>query len=129
MATWASLKTKKDYKLALNRIDELMDIPRNEKIQNELMLLSYLIEEYEASTSPMPDATPQDVLRFAMEMKGIKPKDLEPILGSKGNVSRVLNGSRKIPLEKIYSLSRLLNIPLESLIPMDKPIKQTSNSS
>ena len=117
MGTWAQLKTKKDYKAALSRVDELIDARRSEAQQNELLLLSYLIEEYEEMYMPMPDASPAEVIQFMMEMKGIKQKDLVPILGTKSFVSKILNGAANIPLNSMDGLCQLLGIPVEALIP------------
>jgi transcriptional regulator with XRE-family HTH domain len=50
-------------------------------------------------------------------MKGIKQKDLIPILGTKGNVSKILSGAAKIQLEMLDPLAQFLGIPVEALIP------------
>ena len=120
MATWNRLKSKKDYKTALERVDALMDIRRTDAQQNEFLLLSYLIEEYEELYLPMPDASPQEVIRWIMEMKGLKQADLVPILGTKGYVSKIVNGIAPVPLESIGTLSTYLGIPAEALIPKSK---------
>ena len=118
MATWHRLSTKSDYKRALARINELIDARRTEPVQNELMLLSFLVEEYEDNHHPMPDSPPHEVIRFMIAQKGLSQKDLMPILGSKGQVSKILKGSRNITLEKAAQLSGFLGIPLEALLPM-----------
>jgi HTH-type transcriptional regulator / antitoxin HigA len=117
MATWTQLRSKKDYKAALDRVNALIDIRRSDAQQNEFLLLSYLIEEYEGRHMPMTDASPREVIQFMMDMKGLKQKDLVPLLGTKGYVSKILNGSAAIPLDSIDTLSRLLGIPVEALIP------------
>lgn len=117
MAHWTRLVTKNDYKTALARVDKLIDTRRTDTLQNELMLLSYLIEEYERDHMPIPEASPQEVIRYALEMRGLKQKDLIPILGSKSNVSKVLNGSIKLKTDQLHILSTFLNIPVDALIP------------
>jgi HTH-type transcriptional regulator / antitoxin HigA len=120
MATWTQLKTKKDYKAALDRVNALIDARRSDAQQNEFLLLSYLIEEYEEHHMPMSDASPHEVIQFMMDMKGLKQKDLVPLLGTKGYVSKILNGTASIPLQSIDTLSQLLGIPAEALIPKSK---------
>ncbi len=120
MATWTQLKSKKDYKAALDRVDVLIDARRSDAQQNEFLLLSYLIEEYEDQHMSINDASPQEVIQFMMNMKGLKQKDLLPILGTKGYVSKILNGVAAVPLESIDTLSQLLGIPVEALIPKSK---------
>lgn len=127
MTKWKSLATKADYNAAIDRINDLMDVKRTDVVHNELNLLSFLIEDYESKFHSLPDASPLEVIRFAMEMKGIKQQDLIPILGTKGNVSKILSGKASIQLEDIHPLSLLLGIPVDALIPKEEtytePIK------
>ena len=120
MAIWTQLKSKKNYKAALDRVNVLIDARRSDAQQNEFLLLSYLIEEFEEQHMPMPDASPQEVLQFMMDMKGLKQKDLAPILGSKGYVSKILNGVAGVPVEAVDALSQFLDIPVDALIPKSK---------
>jgi len=117
MASWKKLRSKQDYKKALASIDNLIDAKENEGSLNELMLLSYLVEEYEREFLPIPDASPLEVIRFMMEMKGIRQKDLISVLGTKGYVSKILSGVAQLRLDMIEPLSKFLGIPVESLIP------------
>lgn len=117
MATWNKITTSEDYQIALQRVDELIDVDHTEATHNELMLLSLLIEGYEDVHYPIQGASPLRVLKFMMEMKGIKQQDLIPILGSKGNVSKILSGKAKLQLEDVHPLSTFLGIPVDALIP------------
>lgn len=117
MAVWKELKTERDYKKALRRIEDLLDAKRNDAEQNEFLLLSLLIAQYEEEVHPLPDASPAEVIRFVMKMRGMRQKDLVPVLGSKGQVSRILNGSRKLTTDKILALSTFLGIPADALLP------------
>lgn len=117
MTTWRQLSSKAEYKKAVERLNVLMDLTRSDETQNELTLLSYLVEEYEEYHFPLPDAPAHEVVKFVMEMKGLKPKDLLAILGSKGNVSKILNGNARIQIETLAPLSSFLGIPVEALIP------------
>lgn len=127
MATWNKITSPKEYQNALQRVDELIDVEHTEATHNELMLLTFLIEAYEDDQYPIRDASPLRVLKFMMEMKGIKQQDLIPILGTKGNVSKILSGKAKLQLEDIYPLSTFLGIPVEALIP--SPQNQYADSS
>ena len=129
MASWTTLKTKKDYRAALSRIDVLIDKKRNEAMQNEFLLLSYLVEEYEDLHVSIPDVSPAEVIRFMLEMKNIKQQDLVPILGTKGFVSKILNGTAQLPLESIDPLSRWLGISPVALIPKAPVSRRESQRS
>lgn len=117
MATWNKITTPENYQSALQRVDELIDVDHTEATKNELMLLSFLIEEYEDVHYPIRDASPLEVVKFMMAMKGIKQQDLIPILGSKGNVSKILSGKANLQLQDVYPLSTFLGVPVETLIP------------
>jgi HTH-type transcriptional regulator / antitoxin HigA len=47
---------------------------------------------------------------------GLKRKDLEPLIGSRGRVSEILSGQRNLTLKMIRNLYQKLNIPADVLI-------------
>ena len=49
------------------------------------------------------------------------------ILGTKGNVSKILNGKANIQLEDLKPLSLFLGIPVDALIPKSKTYKESVN--
>ena len=117
MATWKRITSETAYNKAVRRINALIDAERTDAVLNELGLLSYLVEEYEATIHPMPDVTPAEVILYMMEMKGLKQQDLVPILGTKGNVSKILSGKANLQLSDIHPISTMLGIPVDALIP------------
>ena len=48
-----------------------------------------------------------------MDEMGMKAKDLEPLIGSKGHVSSVLSGRREITLKMAQKLKDFFRIPAE----------------
>ena len=68
----------------------------------------------------MPEATPVEVVKYVMKLRGITQGDLVEILGSKGQVSRILSGSRRLTIDKVSALAAFLNVPESSLIPKVK---------
>lgn len=117
MATWKRITSETAYKKAVRRINELIDAERTDAVLNELGLLSYLVEDYEATAHPMPDVSPAEVILYMMDMKGLKQQDLVPILGTKGNVSKILSGKANLQLSDIHPISTMLGIPVDALIP------------
>lgn len=75
-----------------------------------------LIEAYEAKHYPMSPPDPIEAIRFRMEQQGLKPKDLEPMIGQRNRVYEVLNGKRKLTMAMVWRLHTGLGIPVESLI-------------
>jgi len=51
-----------------------------------------------------------------MEQQGLTPKDLEPLIGSSGRVSEILNRKRRLSLGMIKRLHKGLRIPYENLM-------------
>jgi HTH-type transcriptional regulator / antitoxin HigA len=110
------IRTARDHAAVLRRIELLMDAAPGTPEGDELDVLATLAEAYEERHFPVEDPSPLDAIRFRMEQLGLARKDLEPILGSRGRVSEVLNGRRALSLQMIRRLNRELGIPLESLV-------------
>ena len=75
-----------------------------------------LIEPYEARHYPMRPPDPIEAILFRMEQQGLKPKDLEPMIGQMNRVYEVLNGKRKLTMAMVWRLHTGLGILAESLI-------------
>ena len=110
------IRTDVDHAAALRRIDQLMDAAPGTPEADELDVLATLVEAYEDRHFPIADPDPLAAIQFRMEQLGLSRKDLEPLLGSRGRVSEVLNGRRALSLQMIRRLNRELGIPLESLV-------------
>lgn len=80
---------------------------------DELALLLVLIKDYEDRHVKIPKVDPVEVIKLKMEEKGIKAKDLEPIIGSKGHVSSILSGRREITLKMAQKLKDYFQLPAE----------------
>ena len=62
----------------------------------------------------LPD--PIEAIKFRMESLGLKPKDLQPMIGGLNRVYEVLNHTRPLTLAMIRRLHEGLGIPAECLI-------------
>jgi HTH-type transcriptional regulator / antitoxin HigA len=110
------IKTQKEYREALKRIEKLMDAKPHTTQGDELELLAALVELYEREHEPIPPPDPLEAIRFRMEQEGLKPKDLIPLIGSRSRVSEILSGRRSLTLKMIRNLHRGLGIPAEALL-------------
>ena len=81
-----------------------------------LMLLSRLIEDYEAQTFPAPTSAPHETLQFLMEQNELRQADLVDIFGSRGRVSEAVNGIRAISKAQAKALGELFKVSLELFI-------------
>lgn len=112
------IKTKEEYKKAVNYLEKLGDSPdfeSNPKLIEKFELIEKLIELYDNEHYTIGKGNPVEVIKLKMEYMQLKPKDLIQAIGSKGLVSEVLNKKRKLSKRMIRELSKLLNISQEIL--------------
>jgi len=110
------IHTEDDYKVALKRVESLMDAKSGSKDFAELEVLSTLVESYEEKHYTIDAPDPIEAIKFRMEQEDLMQKDLVAIFGNKSRVSEVLNKKRKLTLDMIRNLHENLNIPFENLL-------------
>ncbi len=110
------IKTKADYQAALKDIESLMSARINTPEGERLDVLVTLVEAYERKHFPMELPDPVEAIKFRMESLGLKPKDLQPMIGGLNRVYEVLNYTRPLTLSMIRRLHEGLGIPAECLI-------------
>jgi HTH-type transcriptional regulator/antitoxin HigA len=110
------IRTKADYRAALKEAERLWDAEPGTAEGDRVEVLVTLIEAYEAKHYPIAAPDPITAIEFMLEQKGLKRRDLEPAIGSRGRVSEVLNRKRPLTLPMVRELSALLQIPAEVLI-------------
>lgn len=110
------IKTKADYRAALKDIEGLMTAHANTPEGERLDVLVTLVEAYERKHFPMELPDPIEAIKFRMESLGMKPKDLQPMIGGLNRVYEVLAYTRPLTLPMIRRLHDGLGIPAECLI-------------
>ena len=110
------IKTDADYRAALKEIESLMLAGPDTSECEKLDVMVTLVEAYEAKKLPMDLLDPVEAIKFEMERKGLKAKDLEPIIGKSNRVYEILNHKRPLSLKMIWKPHEGLDIPAESLI-------------
>jgi HTH-type transcriptional regulator / antitoxin HigA len=114
---WKVLKTEKDYANASIRLMEIFHATPNTPEGDELDLLLVLVKDYDEKHYQLPELDPLKVIKFKMNEMGIKAKDLEPIIGSKGHVSAILSGKKDITLKMAQKLKNYFRIPADVFLP------------
>ena len=114
------IKSGRDYELALQRIDTLMDAASGTPEGEELDILATIVGAYEDKHFPIDLPDPVEAILFRMEQMGLQRKDLEPLLGGRSKVSEVLNRKRGLSIRMIRELHATMNIPLENLVGITK---------
>ncbi|WP_179414409.1 helix-turn-helix domain-containing protein [Mucilaginibacter sp. E4BP6] len=104
------LKTEAEYNAALERTIAIFHSEEGTPESDELDVLLLLIKDYEDRHYNIPAPDPIEVIKLKLEEMGLKQKDLEPIIGSKGYVSQVLSGKKELTLKMVKGLHQYLGI-------------------
>ena len=107
------IKTKTEYNKALKRTMTIFQAEPGTSESEELELLLVLIKDYEDKHIVLPEVDPIDAIKLKMEEMGLKAKDLEPIIGSKGHVSSILSGRRELTLKMAQKLKDYFQLPAD----------------
>ena len=110
---WSVLKTEAAYQKAIKRTMAIFQAKEGTPEANELALLLVLVKDYEDKHIQLPEVNPLDIIKLKMQERGIKAKDLEPLIGSKGHVSSILSGRREITLKIAQQLKDYFQLPAE----------------
>lgn len=114
--TMKPIKSSKDYKRALARLEEIFDAKPGTPEGDELEVLGILVSSYEDRHFPIGFPDPIEAVKFRMEQLGYSQNDLAEVVGLKSRASEILNRKRKLNLEMIRKLHDALGIPTNVLI-------------
>jgi HTH-type transcriptional regulator/antitoxin HigA len=110
------IRDEEDYKVALERIEQLWDAEPGTPEADELEVLVVLVEAYEKEEFDFGKSDPIEAILYFMESRGLSRSDLQPYIGSRGRVSEILNRKRALSINMIRALEQGLGIPAEILI-------------
>lgn len=110
------IKSDQDYRNALNRLEVIFDAPMESKEGDEAEILSLLIENYENEQYPILPPDPIEAIKIRMEELNMRQKDLVGVIGGKSRVSEILNRKKKLTVDMIRELERILQISASVLV-------------
>jgi HTH-type transcriptional regulator/antitoxin HigA len=113
------LRDEKEYQAAVDEIDRLLDqeVEEGTEEHDRLDFLMVLVGAYEDEHEPpIGGGSPQSIVDFMLEQKGMKRKDLAELMGGRSRVSDFFNGNRNLSRSQIERLRGLLGIPADLLI-------------
>jgi HTH-type transcriptional regulator / antitoxin HigA len=122
------LRNEAEYTTAVAEIERLLDTdpPPHSEAYERLEFLSVLVQAYEDAHFPLELlTTPQDVVAFMLEQKGLSHDDLAQWLGGESPMLAFLEGTCSLSLPQIERLREQLGIPADLLISPGKPIELT----
>jgi len=118
------IKTEDQYQEYVSCLEQLLGIVSDEAIQEEIELLTLLIEKWDEEHNSFELADPIQLLHSLMDEHQLKNKDLVTILGvSKGLVSDILNYKKGLSKEIIRSLAKYFSLSQEAF---NRPYKLIS---
>ena len=109
----AVITNEAEYDRVASLMNKLAVIPEDKiTLEQErlLDLLTLLIETYDEEHYEIPDAAPHEVIQLLMREHGLRNKDLEPALGSRGVTSEVISGKRKPSKAQIKKLAEFFGV-------------------
>jgi HTH-type transcriptional regulator/antitoxin HigA len=113
------LRNDAEYEAAVNEVELLMekDLAPGTPDHERLDFLALLIEKYEEDEFPIERPSPQAVVDFMLEQRGMSRSDLVDIMGGKSRVSEFFSEKRDLSINQVRALREVLNIPADLLIP------------
>ncbi|QKM63999.1 transcriptional regulator [Polynucleobacter tropicus] len=112
------IRNEKEYAEVLAEVSAFVDNEpkRGTKDADRFELLLMLVGAYEAKYYSIAPPDPIEAIKYRMEQAGLKPKDLQPMIGGLNRVYEILNRKRPLTLKMIWKLHSMLGIPADSLI-------------
>ena len=114
-----AIRNDEEYNAIVREMDELLDgdYPEGSREDDRLELLSVLVAAYEDEHEPRPNlASPQAVVKFMAEQKGVGPGLLARLMGGRSRLSDFMNEKRELSRAQIKALRDALGIPADLLI-------------
>lgn len=109
------IKDKNQYDLYCKQLEQLLSSKINADVQDEIDLLTLLIQTYDEVHNTFAASDPILLLRSFMEDHHLKPQQLTEILNvSKGYISDILNYKKGLSKEVIRKLATHFKVKQEA---------------
>ena len=113
--TYTLIKNDARYKQYCIQLEDLLAGEITEPVQDEIDLLTLLIEKYDEDQNSVQESDPITLLRSFMVDHQMKAQDLTVILGiSKGYVSDILNYKKGLSKDVIRKLAEYFKVRQEA---------------
>jgi HTH-type transcriptional regulator/antitoxin HigA len=127
--TWAAfdrvahlrpIRSEKEYGRTVALMNYLLDIvgdKENHALAGLLDLVGELVEDYESSHFAIEPSDPRAVLRYLIEIRGLKQADLAAVV-PQSNLSAILGGKRKISATLAGKLAKFFKVSPAVFVPV-----------
>jgi HTH-type transcriptional regulator / antitoxin HigA len=113
-----AIQNGREFDRMVARLEKL-DFAKRKLTQEEKALreiLAALIEVFDEEHYHIPEEPPCQMVKFLMEQRGLKQADLVPVLGSRAQVSDLVNGKRGISKAQVKKLAEYFGVSAELFI-------------
>ena len=113
------IRTKEEYDRTVSLMNYLLDLVGDQEdhaLSGLLDLVSELVADYDTNHFAIEASEPNEVLRYLIELRGLKQGDLAEIV-PQGNLSAILSGKRKISATLAGKLAKFFNISPAVFVP------------
>lgn len=108
------IKSEKQYANYCDILEEMLLLD-DSAYEDEIELLTLLIEKWDKEHNSFDDLNPIDLIKSLMDENNLKATDLTRILGlSKGTVSKIMNYHKGLSKETIRKLSEHFKVSQEA---------------
>jgi HTH-type transcriptional regulator/antitoxin HigA len=108
------IKSEAQYNQYCDILEELISHDSKEN-QDEIELLTFLIEKWDEEHNSFNDLNPIELLKALMKENELKAKDLAKILNlSKGTISKILNYHKGLSKDSIRKLAQHFKVSQET---------------
>ena len=112
------INSDEEHERMLAEIEKLMDRGERRTIEEDaaLDLMVRLVQDYDREHHPLADPSPNEMLAYLMEKRGLRQVDLVPIIKSRGYVSDIINGRRAISKAHAKQLAEFFKVSADLFI-------------
>lgn len=126
--TWAAfdrvahlrpIRSEDEYDRTVALMNYLLDVVGDKEthaLAGLLDLVGELVEDYESRHFAIETSEPREVLRYLIEIRGLKQGDLAEIV-AQSNLSAILAGKRKISASLVGKLARFFKVSPAVFVP------------
>jgi HTH-type transcriptional regulator/antitoxin HigA len=111
------IKTRAEYERIVDEL-EMLTRKADPTAEDDTLaeLLGKLIQDYSESEYPVPEVSPNKVLQFLLDQRGLKQADLVPAIGARSQVSDMVTGRRGISKSQAKKLAKYFHVSPEVFI-------------
>ena len=121
------IKSEEQYWEYCNLLETLVGKKENDEQEDEIELLTFLIEKWDEEHSTLSESDPVELLKYLMEENKIKAKALADMLGvSKSTISEILHYRKGFSKEIIRKLAEKFKVRQETF---NRPYKLISTAN